>query len=366
MVKTIQAALAPLLIIGAFCSLCVFEYPLGRPRPYFTCLYFLIVWSTYTYIACYLLIDIEDLFVIYWPSIIIVMSSYGSMVVSLFRFKDLKTFLRKLSIVDDTLEALGTPKEYQKLYKWMIAVIIVWIVSSNLLNGMDALVEDEDKFNIMSVCIALVENFLPHMGTINSVILGTVLGYMGSRFERVNKHIRNFLENDAEHIGAKNTSIFIVRKRVVETEECSRRVWIIMHVHLQLSRLSRELNKVFSVQLTLEMASLFAVLVEMFIEFYIMYADNDTDTMFLVLANLTIYVWIMVFTMKLLALNHICQTANETTMLLYKLSNNVINEDLREQVLQFIMQIKQREVKFSGMGLFYFGNNFIRKRFSKM
>lgn len=31
------------------------------------------------------------------------------------------------------------------------------------------------------------------------------------------------------------------------------------------------------------------------------------------------------------------------------------------QILQFILQIKQREVKFSGMGLFYFGNNFVRK-----
>lgn len=80
------------------------------------------------------------------------------------------------------------------------------------------------------------------------------------------------------------------------------------HVHLQLSLLSRELNKIFSVQLTLEMASLFAVLAELFIEFHNMYADKDTDTLYQFLLHLSIYVWAIVFAIKLLALNHICQT----------------------------------------------------------
>ena len=32
--------------------------------------------------------------------------------------------LRELAIVDDTLEALGAPKEYQRLRKWIIRIII--------------------------------------------------------------------------------------------------------------------------------------------------------------------------------------------------------------------------------------------------
>ena len=35
--------------------------------------------------------------------------------------------LRELAIVDDTLEALGAPKEYQRLRKWIIRIIIGWI-----------------------------------------------------------------------------------------------------------------------------------------------------------------------------------------------------------------------------------------------
>ena len=35
--------------------------------------------------------------------------------------------LRELAIVDDTLEALGEPKEYQRLRNWIIRIIIGWI-----------------------------------------------------------------------------------------------------------------------------------------------------------------------------------------------------------------------------------------------
>ncbi|XP_011065306.1 PREDICTED: uncharacterized protein LOC105152614 [Acromyrmex echinatior] len=59
-----------------------------------------------------------------------------------------------------------------------------------------------------------------------------------------------------------------------------------------------------------------------------------------------------------LTLNYICQTVyckvNETVTILHKLSNYNLDEDLSEQIFQFILQIKLMEVKF-GIGLFYFG-----------
>ena len=42
--------------------------------------------------------------------------------------KELKMCLRELAIVDDTLETLGMPKEYQKLRNWIIRIINGWIV----------------------------------------------------------------------------------------------------------------------------------------------------------------------------------------------------------------------------------------------
>jgi len=95
MTKTIQVALSPLLIVGAICGLGFFEYPLGRPRPYLTCLYFLIAWSSYMYLYYYILIysnytimyTYEYTYMLSWTNIIIIFSAILSMFVSLFRFK---------------------------------------------------------------------------------------------------------------------------------------------------------------------------------------------------------------------------------------------------------------------------------------
>ncbi|KYN18614.1 hypothetical protein ALC57_09071 [Trachymyrmex cornetzi] len=73
MTGTLERALAPLMTIGGFCNLGMFEYPVGQLR-------------------------------------------------------ELKTCLRELAIVDHTLEVHGTPKEYQRLRNWIIRIIIGWIV----------------------------------------------------------------------------------------------------------------------------------------------------------------------------------------------------------------------------------------------
>ncbi|KYN16334.1 hypothetical protein ALC57_11416 [Trachymyrmex cornetzi] len=126
---TLERALAPLMTIGGFCNLAMFEYPLGQPRTYVSCLYGLAKWSLLIYFYYYpgyiysfqierkmFMADVVSLL-----TIILIL-------VSMCRFKELKMCLRELAIVDHTLEALGTPKEYQRLRNWIIRITIGWIV----------------------------------------------------------------------------------------------------------------------------------------------------------------------------------------------------------------------------------------------
>ncbi|KAL6422639.1 hypothetical protein ACFW04_010699 [Cataglyphis niger] len=117
--------------------------------------------------------------------------------------------------------------------------------------------------------------------------------------------------------------------------------------------------------MTMQMASYFAFFVELCCEFYATHIDKNKNTFEHFLSNFIIYIWAVTYTIKLLALNHICQIisdeTNETVAILYKLSNDNSDKDLQVQILQFILQIKRREVKFYGMGLFYFGYDFVRK-----
>ena len=53
MTETLERALAPLLIIGSFCNLCMIEYPRGQPRAYLSYLYALAKWGSLTYFCYY-------------------------------------------------------------------------------------------------------------------------------------------------------------------------------------------------------------------------------------------------------------------------------------------------------------------------
>ena len=53
MAETLERVLAPLLIIGSFCNLYMFEYPRGQPRTYLSYLYALAKWSFLTYFLYY-------------------------------------------------------------------------------------------------------------------------------------------------------------------------------------------------------------------------------------------------------------------------------------------------------------------------
>lgn len=93
-----------------------------------------------------------------------------------FLIKELKTCLYKLSIVDDTLEVLGIPKEYQRLYKMTIKVTVGWIVMACVMDMVDIMWMGYDSyFDIVHICVPFVVNHLLHVSTLNGLIWGTIL-----------------------------------------------------------------------------------------------------------------------------------------------------------------------------------------------
>ncbi|KAL0115676.1 hypothetical protein PUN28_010895 [Cardiocondyla obscurior] len=53
----------------------------------------------------------------------------------------------------------------------------------------------------------------------------------------------------------------------------------------------------------------------------------------------------------------------ETKDVIHRLTNLLCFVDIHEEISQFILQISLRPLKFSGLGLFYFGYDFLRKFF---
>jgi len=86
--------------------------------------------------------------------------------------------LHKLSIVDDTLEALGAPREYQQLRNWIIRIIIGWIgyIFSDLAITMYWHFFYWHDVKIVDIYIIFVENYPGYVIILSVLISGTIFG----------------------------------------------------------------------------------------------------------------------------------------------------------------------------------------------
>lgn len=89
--------------------------------------------------------------------------------------KELKICLHKLTIVDDTLEALGMSKKYQQLRNWIISIIIGWIVICFATNIFDSYLLTYQHFSVIRICIPFLGNYMIHVSNLNSVIWGAMV-----------------------------------------------------------------------------------------------------------------------------------------------------------------------------------------------
>ena len=87
--------------------------------------------------------------------------------------------LRELAIVDDTLEALGAPKEYQRLRKWIIRIIIGYIIYMFYPFATIYVIfiyEDQNNINFVSICLLYLFNCGKLVHVLSALIWGTILG----------------------------------------------------------------------------------------------------------------------------------------------------------------------------------------------
>ncbi|KYN38973.1 hypothetical protein ALC56_06644, partial [Trachymyrmex septentrionalis] len=127
--------------------------------------------------------------------------------------------------------------------------------------------------------------------------------------------------------------------------------------------ISHKLNKVFKILMLFQLSWYFIKSVHACIDIYEVLVNRNQElwTFDYILEYLYDLTNFIQHSILFLTLNYVCQTVyckvNETVAIFHKLSSYNLDEKLRELILQFILQIKLREVKF-GEGYFY-GYNLI-------
>ncbi|KYM97786.1 hypothetical protein ALC62_11548, partial [Cyphomyrmex costatus] len=150
--------------------------------------------------------------------------------------KELKICLHELSIVDDTLEALGAPKKYRVLRNWILRIIIGFNIYSFIdivihINVFGVLYSFQrlSFSDLYEIYIILYMNYI--MAS-SALICGTLLGYTSSRLHRVNNILRviysDIFENNAGCRFKRQNRSILVSQQTTGAKNRKQYIWILM------------------------------------------------------------------------------------------------------------------------------------------
>ncbi|XP_071572173.1 uncharacterized protein [Temnothorax nylanderi] len=374
MVDTIEKALNPLFLANFIFGCGILRYPLDKPRYCLSIFYILTVWSVYACAVYYVtiqysltisnsspgsLIEIMNLFII-MISIIIIVREH----------EKFRTCIRKLDLVNDTLEELGMPKEYHKLRNLMKCALITWFLMACASWTFDSLMCIDILNETRAMMIPIVMDYSLHINNIIDIMFMLLLRHIGSILDKINDYIVQLSETENCGLRYKWKKSLVVNSHIVRSAESRKRIlFTVMHLHLELCRIAHDINGFFGMQMTLQIISYFVVLSGLFYFLYyiILHLKEVYEDDITLKILLSINMWVIIFLMKLISLNHICESvsvkARKTKNVVNRLTNLVGFAEVREEISQFVLQILLRPLKFSGLGLFYFGYDFIRKFF---
>ncbi|XP_029665570.1 uncharacterized protein LOC115236970 [Formica exsecta] len=316
-IKNVRAAISPVLTILCLCGSGVFEYPQGQPRLYFSIFYNFISWLFHIFLVIKAKIfcqtyskDEFDLPIAVTTSII-----FGVlyMLVTVYYDKKFKSCLNRLSIVDETLEKLGTPKNYMKLRKQIIWLIIGWIVSIFFMDIIDSLwffIHMAEYQIVIAVCGSLILNYSYHISVIYDLKYMILLGYMKTQFEHVNQHIQKLTELKKRQVRRAwaTSTLSLMSRHMAGTETSNRIIWILMHIHRELCSITNQLNTIFGLQMLMQTIVFQLFTIQLIYEFYKydLVTINDTST-YSAINFLNTYFWATVIIVKMIVFNYICE-----------------------------------------------------------
>ncbi|XP_029159994.1 uncharacterized protein LOC114931995 [Nylanderia fulva] len=374
--KSIREVLSPLLIISYVLGLrlWIIELSIAHLRSWFGISYMLSFWLIYyiifeTKIISHINDDIHystEFLISFWIDIFITLLT---IVFGTYYNKKCRNCLKKLDIVDDTLLKIGITTDYHKLHKKSMLLILGWFITVILITwGMALWMNIAFNFSILTTLyIHFMRNYFTYINIIDDLIIASLLGYVGLKFDQVNGYLVNISKDNKYDVKQtqENPVLLSYQHTFPKTPNKEWMTWILMHLHLELRRISYEINSIFGIQMTIKMGCIFFWLTLDLREIFSVILINNYIRCNRILYIIIIAFWIIQNIAKLFLINYMCETvsakANATRNLINRMQYSTYNVEIRENISQFLLQMAQIPVKFYGIGLFQFGYKFLQK-----
>ncbi|XP_072754030.1 putative gustatory receptor 28b [Anoplolepis gracilipes] len=381
-VKNLKQALMPIIWLNCIFFMGIFEIPANRPR--FLLSVFYVISATIAYFSLlyngigFFQTNFGYDFVLYYSTLTInILVATLAIILFWRKSKNLKNIIKRLSIVDNTIEVLGIKKDYEKTHRNVLYLMALWIISMLLLNIMHLIWMYQDIASVGYLGIFLTDLCFCIPILINSVVDVTFASFIRClqlKFQNTNILINNVVicANKSNifkiHDQHENTPIAIVTINYEnQKEKILHLVQTLRHLHLEITRIARQINQTYCSQLLLELVVHFTVVTTCT---YCMYGaltgkfrvTDHTEKL------IALIVWGGIYSLKIIFVNSLCTSVSEesykTGEIMQSFDGSGTDDDMREEITQFTQQIVLNSLKFTATGFFSIDNTLTGKFFA--
>ncbi|XP_028044668.2 uncharacterized protein LOC105828989 [Monomorium pharaonis] len=227
--------------------------------------------------------------------------------------------------------------------------------------------KDEYHCNIVvAIYFMFLRDYSFHINFIGDLITASILEYIILKFNQINEHLQHLMKNNIHKIERvwENPIMRPYQQRFSNALSKKCIMWIVIHLHLELRKISHEIDLIFGTQMTFKMACYFNwIVIDLRRIMYTVLIQNYARSKIIVIIIHIIWFFHNVF--KFILINYMCETLNTkasaTADSLHRLLNYNCDVEIREIILQFALRITYAPLRFYGIGLFQFGYKFLHK-----
>ncbi|XP_029665568.1 uncharacterized protein LOC115236968 [Formica exsecta] len=187
------------------------------------------------------------------------------------------------------------------------------------------------------------------------------------KFNQVNEHIQDMTSNDNSKTKQAwgNSMLHPSQCKFLNISGSKWMIWTIMHLHLELCKISREIDCIFGVQMTIKMGSYFAFMAADLSHFFdLIFFNKYIISLNNILFTILCLIWLSHNIFKLFIINYVCEKvsakANATKNFVNRISYSTRNVEMCENISQLLLQLTLSPLRFYGLGLFQFGFKFLQ------
>ncbi|CAL1676356.1 unnamed protein product [Lasius platythorax] len=381
-VRSLKQALMPIIWLNCLFCMGIFEIPVNRPRFLLSAFYVVSVAIAYFSLFYKSIAIFQQTltyeFVLFY-SVLGINILVATLAIILFwrKSENIHIIIKKFSIIDNTIEALGIKRDYQRTHRNILYLMTLWVMGMILLNIMHIVWMYQDTASLgylgvlctdLCLCIPILTN------SVVDVTFASFVRCLQLKFQNTNILINNVVlcANKSNifkiHDLRENTPITIVRINYEnQKEKILHLIQTLRHLHLETTRVARQINYTYCGQLLLEMAVHFTVVTACT---YCIYGAFTGQFHMTVHSEkiVAMIAWAGIYSLKIIFVNSLCTSVSDeaykTGEIMQSFEGSGIDDDMREEITQFTQQIMLNSLKFTASGFFSIDNTLTGKFFA--